>query len=311
MIEILDAGPQTTVQDLGRCGQLRSGIPPSGAMDRFAFVVANRLAGNGDTAAALECTLLGPRFAVATTCAIAVTGAAMPIAVNGVEAPAWTTLVLHPGDVVKLGSARAGLRAYVAFGGGLDVPLALGSRATYLRGGLGGLHGRSLKKGDRLNIVRCCVPARRRVRRDALPSYPSEVSLRAILGPQHDRFTAAGIAAFCSGAYELLPQSDRMGVRLRGERIEHARGHDIVSDGIALGSVQVPGDGQPIVLMADRQSTGGYTKLATVCSFDIGRLGQLRPGQRVRFSPVSIDEAHRLLRASDEALTRLTLEEIA
>jgi biotin-dependent carboxylase-like uncharacterized protein len=292
MIEIVESGPQTTVQDLGRSGQLRYGIPPSGPMDAFAFIVANRLVGNADGAAALECTLGGPRFRVEARCAIAVTGADMPITLNGETVANWSTLLLEAGDVVKVGNARSGLRSYVAFSGGLDVPLRLGSRATYLRGRLGGMQGRALRKGDRLALLPGELPRLRAVPRAAVPVYEAHAGVHVVLGPQADRFTRAGVDTFLTSVYRVQPQSDRMGVRLQGSRIEHVRGHDIVSDGIALGSVQVPGDGQPIVLMVDRQSTGGYTKIATVCSFDIGRIAQLRPGQTLCFEAIGLEQAH-------------------
>jgi len=311
VIRILDAGPLTTVQDLGRTGQMRYGIPPSGPVDRFAFVLANRLVGNPDTAAALECTLMGPRFEVAAAGAIAVTGADMPVIVNGQAATGWRTIALTAGDVVKLGPARTGVRSYIGFAGGLDVPLVLGSRSTYLRGRVGGLQGRALRKGDELAVLASGAVTPRRVAQDAIPDYSGEPTVRAVLGPQADRFTDDGLRALFGGRYEVLPQSDRMGSRLRGPRIEHARGHDIISDGIALGSIQVPGDGQPIVLLVDRQSTGGYTKVATVCSSDIWRVGQARPGQSLRFQTIPVDEAHRLLRESDTALEAAVREESA
>lgn len=310
MIRILDAGPQTTVQDLGRTGQMRYGIPPSGPVDRFAFVLANRLVGNADGAAALECTLIGPRFEVTAAGAIAVTGADMPVTVNGQRAAGWTTVALKPGDVVKLGPARTGVRSYVGVAGGLDVPLVLGSRSTYLRGRVGGVEGRALRKGDELRVFPSGPGKARRVEQRSIPDYTGEPTIRAVLGPQADRFTAEGLQALFGGRYEVLPQSDRMGSRLRGPRIAHARGHDIVSDGIALGSIQVPGDGQPIVLLVDRQSTGGYTKVATICSSDIWRVGQARPGQSLRFHPIDVDEAHRLLREADRALDAAVREEI-
>ena len=310
MIAIVEPGPLTTVQDLGRFGQLRFGIPPSGSLDRPAFVLANRLVGNPDGAAALECTLAGPRFEVRGPGVIAVTGADVPVSVNGEAAPTWTTVMLKAGDVVKVGTARSGVRAYVAFAGGIDVPLVVGSRATYVRGRLGGLEGRALKKGDMLGLMPSpSGPASRRVRASAIPVAASDTELRVVLGPQDDRFTDAGIATFLGSAYEMQPQSDRMGARLRGPVIEHRTGHDIISDGIALGSVQVTGDGMPIVLLVDRQSTGGYTKVATVCSFDIARLAQVKPGHRVHFRAVTVDEAHRLLRDADRALDNV-LEEI-
>ncbi len=311
MIRILDPGPQTTVQDLGRVGQLRYGVPPSGPMDRFAFVLANRLVGNSDGAAALECTLIGPRIEAEAPCAIAVTGADMPLSVNGAEAPRWATLALKAGDVVKLGPARSGVRGYIAVSGGLDVPLVMGSRATYLRGRLGGVGGRALRRDDRLRPFPAVPPRARRVAARAIPDYGGEPTLRVVLGPQADRFTKEGVGALLGGSYEMLPQSDRMGARLRGPRIAHRRGHDIISDGIALGSIQVPGDGQPIVLLVDRQSTGGYTKLATVCSFDIGRIGQVRPGQSLRFRALTVDEAHGLSRESDAVLDAVFREETA
>jgi biotin-dependent carboxylase-like uncharacterized protein len=305
MIRIAEPGPQTTVQDLGRLGQLRHGIPPSGPVDARAFRIANRLVGNPDGAAGLECTLMGPRFSAETPCAIAVTGAEVPVTVNGEPAPTDATLVLNRGDAVRIGAARAGVRAYVAFSGGIDVPLALGSRATFLRGRLGGVEGRGLKRDDVLRLLPAPVPLPRALNPAPSTVLEAEPEIRVVLGPDVERFTDEGVAAFLSGPYELLPQSDRMGARLKGPRIAHARGHDIISDGIALGSIQVPGDGQPIVLLVDRQSTGGYTKLATVCSFDIGRIGQVKPGQRVRFRAIPIAEAHRLRRAWDAELAEI------
>jgi biotin-dependent carboxylase-like uncharacterized protein len=306
VITILDAGPQTTVQDLGRFGALRYGIPPSGPIDRSAFVLSNRLVGNSDGAAALECTIVGPRFRVDKACALAVTGAEMPVTVNGAQAPRWATLLVAPGALVKLGAAPAGVRAYIAFSGGLDVPLVMGSRSTFLRGKLGGLDGRALRKGDRIRIAPALLPPELRVSKEALCNYSDEPVIRVVLGPQADRFTPEGIAALLGSRYEMLPQSDRMGARLRGAPVSHARGHDIISDGTALGSIQITGDGQPIVLMVDRQSTGGYTKIATVCSFDIGRVAQVKPGRALRFVAVSVEEAHRLLREAEaQAASRL------
>ena len=293
MIRILDGGPLTTVQDLGRPGQLRYGIPPSGPVDRDAFVVANRLCGNDDGAAGLECAYMGPRFTVERACAIAVTGAQAPVTVNGQPAERWTTIPLAPGDQVRVGVPRLGVFTYVAFSGGVDVPLVLGSRSTYVRGRLGGVEGRGLRKDDVLRLFDAAAPSVRGVTPPATDG-DAETIVRVVLGPQADRFTDEGIRTFLESTYEMLPQLDRMGARLKGPRIAHARGHDIISDGTALGSVQVPGDGQPIVLLVDRQSTGGYTKLATVCSFDIGRLVQVKPGRTVRFTAVSVTEAHRL-----------------
>jgi biotin-dependent carboxylase-like uncharacterized protein len=297
VIRILEPGAQTTVQDLGRTGHLRYGIPPSGPVDVRAFVLANRLVGNPDGAAALECTLLGPSVEVGGPCAIAVTGADMPVTVNGAPVASGETIPVAARDIVKVGTAREGVRGYVAFSGGLDVPLVLGSRSTYVRGRLGGVAGRPLRRDDTLRLFAAPrLPVRRRVRRDAVPRLEPEPELAAVLGPQDDRFTREGIETFLEAAYTVLPQSDRMGVRLSGPRVAHSHGHDIISDGIPLGGVQVVGDGQPIVLLVDRQSTGGYTKVATVCSYEIGRLAQVKPGRPVRFRAVDLAEAHRARR---------------
>jgi len=299
---VQDGGPLTTIQDLGRFGHLRVGIPTSGPMDPEAFLLANRLVGNPDGEAGLECTLIGPRVEFADDRLVAVTGADMAPTVNGAPVPAWETVPVKPGDVLRLGPARTGVRAYLAVAGGLETPLVLGSRSTYVRGRLGGLGGRALRRGDRLPLG-AAAPARpRRVRPGHAPMYGGEAAVAVILGPQDDRFTAAGIDAFLTGPYELLPQSDRMGARLKGPFIEHTRGHDIVSDGVPMGGIQVIGEGQPIVLLADRQSAGGYTKIATVCSFHLGRIAQLKPGGRLSFHRVTVAEAHAMLRDSRRAL---------
>jgi biotin-dependent carboxylase-like uncharacterized protein len=264
-------------------------------VDREAFILANRLAGNADGAAALECTFSGPRVEFSDDRLVAVTGADMPVTLDGTPVPRWESFRVRAGSVVRLGAARWGVRGYLAISGGIDTPPALGSRSTYVRGQLGGLGGRALQRADALPLGRGDAGATARLRRERVPDYSAEPEIRVVLGPQDDRFTPAGIAAFLDGPYEMLVESDRMGARLRGPRIEHARGHDIVSDGVALGGIQVIGDGQPIVLLVDRQSTGGYTKIATVCSFDIGRLGQVKPGQRLRFRGVTVAEAHAVL----------------
>ena len=301
-ILIHDAGPQTTVQDLGRRGSLRVGIPPSGPMDREAFLLANRLVGNADDAAGLECTIRGPRIEFADERWVAVTGAVMPVALNGAVMPRWAAFEVEAGDVLRLGPAASGVRGYLAVSGGIDTPPALGSRATYLRGLLGGFEGRALRKGDCLPLGPASGGVPAEVHEERIPDYTIEPTVRVVLGPQDDRFTKRGVAALFDAPYEMTPQSDRMGARLRGERIEHTRGHDIISDGVALGGIQVVGDGQPIVLLADRQSTGGYTKIGTVCSFDIGRVAQVKPGQRLRFRRVSVAEAHEFLRAYKKEL---------
>lgn len=302
-LAVLDPGLKTTVQDLGRPGYLRDGIPPSGPMDREAFLLANRLVGNEDNAAGLECTLWGPKLECRGEGLMAITGAEVDLKINGMRVPRWTALRVKSGDVIHVGQAKAGFQAYLALAGGIDLPPVLGSRATYLRGRLGGLEGRALKKGDLLPLGRLPFPLDglegQTVRPELMPSFSAEVEVRVILGPQDDCFTPEGIAAFLTGPYQVTPQADRMGYRLEGPKVPHKRGHDIVSDGIPLGGIQVVGEGQPIILLVDRQSTGGYTKIATVISLDIGRVAQARPGDQIRFRQISVAEAHRLLREAE------------
>jgi antagonist of KipI len=308
-LALLNAGFQTTIQDLGRYGYLRAGIPPSGPMDRDAFVIANRLVGNDDNAAELECAFLGPRLECRTDAWVAVTGAEVDLRINGKLEVLWTALRIRPGDVIQIGPARNGCWAYLAISGGIDVHPVLGSRSTYVRGSLGGTEGRALKNGDVLPVG--TVLRRqdglegRQILSQYKPSFPAEVEVRVILGPQQDCFTSDGIETFLSSAYEVTHKIDRMGYRLKGAHIAHRTGPDIISDGIPAGAIQVPGDGQPMILLVDRQSTGGYSKIATVISVDIGVVAQTGPGRRIRFRSVTVMEAHHILRQAEVWLTKI------
>ncbi len=293
-ILLRDPGPFTTIQDLGRFGSQSQGVPPAGAADRDALETANLLVGNVPSEACLECTLRGPEFELAGPAAFAVCGADMEVRINGVTAPRWETLYAEAGDVVAVGLAAAGLRGYIAFAGGLEVPVVLGSRSTYTRAGFGGWEGRALRPGDRI-LLRAGPPAggipRRAVPVDLRPAYPDEIHVRAIPSHETSRFEPDSIERFFREAYTVSPQSDRMGCRLDGEPLVHTRGADIVSSGVQTGTVQVPGNGLPIVLLADRQTTGGYTRIAHVVQADLPRLGQARPGCRVRFVRATLQEA--------------------
>ncbi len=302
-IEVLDGGLLTTVQDLGRFGYQRYGVPVSGAMDQFALQAANLLVGNREAAAGLEITLLGPRLRFLAPLAIAVTGADLDASIEGQPCPPWAAVPVRPGSVLSFGSPKDGVRAYVAVAGGVDVPPVLASRSTYLRSRLGGFEGRALKAGDRLRVGAVEAPASAIV--VAPPAYGHGQVLRVLMGPQDDRFTTDGVRTFLSSLYTVTPQSDRMGCRLTGPKIEHVSGPDIVSDGSPLGAVQVAGDGLPIVLMADRGTAGGYTKIATIISVDVGRLAQAAPGDAVRFRAVTIEDAHAALREQDAKLERI------
>ncbi|MEW6045430.1 MAG: 5-oxoprolinase/urea amidolyase family protein [Bacillota bacterium] len=303
VVEVLQPGLLTTVQDRGRRGYQKYGVPPAGAVDEYALRVANCLLGNPDHEAALEATLLGPTLRFEQAGWIAITGADLGARLNDAEVPLWETIPVAEGDILSFDRARWGMRAYVAFAGGIDLPVVLGSRATYARARLGGLDGRPLQKGDRLP-VRGGACSRRRLPQEWVPRYGLE-PIRVVLGPHQDRFTEEGLRAFLSGEYRVLPDSDRMGLRLEGPRVEHVRGADIISGPVCTGAVQVPGNGQPIVLLADRQTTGGYTQIATVITADLYRLGQARPGDAIRFEACSLQQAQRALREPEEHLARI------
>jgi antagonist of KipI len=307
-IEVLAGGMLTTVQDLGRVGSQRYGVPVSGAMDRWSLRAANRIVGNPDGAAALEMTFVGPALRLLDGAMVTLTGADLGPLLDGHPVAAWRSVAVAPGSVLSFAGARDGMRSYLGVAGGIDVPEVLGSRSTFVRSALGGFEGRALRAGDHVAAGSPDLPATARVRRlprHLVPTYGHVHTLRVVMGPQDGAFSADGVRTFLSGAFTLGLQSDRIGCRFLGPRIEHLEGADIVSDGTAFGSVQVTGDGLPIVLMADRGTTGGYAKIATIASVDLPRLAQATPGDRVRFSRISVEQAQALLRESDARLDEI------
>jgi biotin-dependent carboxylase-like uncharacterized protein len=290
-LKIISAGMLATVQDLGRYGFCDRGVPVSGAMDRFALKAGNLIVGNPAGAAAIEATFdgfeaefLGPRN-------FAVTGADLDAALNGRPVLNWRSYPAKPGDVLTLSRTRLGCRAYICVEGGIDVPLVMGSRSTYLRGQFGGFQGRMLQKDD---VIQCGVETGKpagELPSGLIPRYGDAPFLRVVAGPQDDYFTPEGLDAFFSGTYTLTDRWDRMGCALAGPAIAHAKGANIISDGIMAGSVQVPGNSQPMLLLADSQTVGGYPKIATVASFDLPLVAQLTPGCRVRFQAIPFTQA--------------------
>ncbi len=308
LLRVLDGGLFTTVQDLGRFGFQRYGVPVSGAMDRAACLAANALAGNPPDAAVLEMTMVGPRLQFTAPATIAIAGADLGPHLDDEPAPAWRTLKVTGGQTLWFSGPEDGARACLAVLGGIDVPAVLGSRSTYVRSRLGGLYGRRLEDGDELPIGErlAATPSPiRDVPRHERPAYGHDHAIRVVRGPQDDRFTPEGLSTFLSSTYVVTGSADRMGYRLQGPAIAHAGGADIVSDGSPLGGVQVAGDGQPIVLMADRGTAGGYTKIATVITVDTWRLAQAAPGDTVRFREVTLTEAQAALRARTAWLARI------
>ncbi len=296
-LEVVRPGLLTTVQDLGRPGFQRYGVPVSGALDEWGLRVANALVGNAAGEAALEVTGVGPVLKIHGEAVLAVAGAEFALALDRNPIPPFAAFRARDGQVLAFGECRSGARGYLAAAGGIDVPLIKGSRATCLSGRYGGLEGRALRAGDLLPIPQqqpAPNPAAeaRFLPRRLWPQRPSLVELRVVLGPQEDAFTAEGMATFLGSEYRVTAKSDRMGCRLEGPPIAHVKGADIISDAIASGAIQVPGDGKPIVLLADRQTTGGYTKIGAVVRPDLPALAQARAGDRVRFRPVSLADAH-------------------
>lgn len=304
MISVLKPGVLTTVQDLGRTGFRAFGMPTAGAMDVRSHSIANVLAGNSPEAATLEMTLLGGTFRFERPAYVALAGAEMRPKLDGMAVTTWSAFPVEAGSALTLGSATDGCRTYLAVNGGIDVPVVLGSRSTYVRAALGGFGGRALAAGDSVPIrSRPKSPLRARMLPPGLvPPRRQELRLRALLGPQDERFTSEGMATFLGSAYTVTNRNDRMGYTLEGPAIRHADGPDIVSDGLLPGAVQVPGSGMPIVLMADCQTTGGYAKIAAVIRPDLAELAQARRGDTVRFIRCTMDEAVAAHRAEVEML---------
>jgi antagonist of KipI len=305
-------GLLASVQGSGRPGFLRSGIAEGGALDLKSLAIANLLAGNAPGEAGLEMTLAGAELEFTLGNVVAIAGADMEPRLNGEAAPMYRSFAVQPGDVLAFGPARSGCRAYLAFAGGLELPLVMGSKSTNLNCGIGGYRGRGLKAGDFLRFAAPLAPLRIAVRRvEGRRIAPAEgfgspvAVLRVIPGPQAESFTEAGLEAFYGGEYAVTARSDRMGSVLEGPAVGAKGPTDIVSDGIPLGGVQVPSGGQPIAMLADRQTTGGYAKIAVVIDADLGTLAQRRPGDRVAFSRVSLGVAQRASRREAAALAAL------
>jgi len=297
--------PFVTLQDAGRIGWQRFGVSRSGAMDIEALAIANALVGNAPDAAALEFAhAAGEWEAAATSCRVAVTGGRFSLFVDDEPMPAFTTITLTRGQTLRIGGAPDAVWGYLAVAGGFDLPPQLGSLATHCRSGIGGIDGRPVQAGDALPLTAEWVRAEtERSLRE--PPMPHDAPLRVVLGPQDDYFTPDALVTFLSADYSVTHQMDRLGYRLSGPLLAHAKGWNIISDGYVAGSIQVPGSGEPIVLLADAQPPGGYPKIATIITADLARLAQSRPGRTVRFEAVGIEAAQRLRREFVDRLATL------
>ncbi len=309
-IRILSAGLLTTVQDLGRPGFQRYGMPVGGAMDPWSLRCANRLVGNRDDAAALEVTAKGPELRFESGITFAVTGASFRLTLDGADVPMWTRIRTGAGSILKFGARLRGARAYLACAGGIDVPLVMGSRATHIPSQIGGVEGRALRAGDRLR----CGTARSidRDRRDWIDALPPAMrpelipcpTLRVILGPHGDRFAPEALGVLTSSIYTLSPQSDRMGYRLEGPSLDHLNpdAGTMLTEPTPVGAIQVPPNRRPILLMADCQTTGGYPAIAVLIAADRRMAAQLLPGDHIRFTAIDRQEAVRCLAEQSHTL---------
>lgn len=307
MINVIEPGLQTTVQDLGRPMHQINGFPASGAMDQTALQVANLLVGNSPYAAALEFSLTGPTLRFMATTFIALTGAEFNAQLNGQPVKGYRCLQVHTGDILKIGPAIRGRIGYLAVAGGLHLPLVLDSRSTTLRLKLGGMDGRALVSGDRLPIE--AKPTlvsyyHRHAPMPELPDLKTPVKIRVLRGPQWEKFDEKDHERFLSGTYTVTNQSDRMGYRLKDDAMQTEQ-ESMLSAATVMGGLQVPANGEPIVLMADRQTTGGYPLLAVVATADLSKLVQCRPKQQIKFELIELNAAQELLKQQQQNLKEL------
>ena len=299
-IHVVYSGPRTMIQDKGRMGYQNLGFAPSGFMDRIGARRANLAVNNDETEAVIEFCVVGPSLYFDAPANIAVSGGDFKIRIGEHFYEADRAVHVEAGHTANIITGTTGTFGYVAVGGGLDIPLVMGSRSTNLRCGIGGYHGRALENGDVLEMRNPRYAAQnlsgRRLPERKLTGPDEVFTARVVPGPQEDSFTERGIRTFYESEYTVSNLSDRMGFRLDGNEVETKNGSDIISDGIVLGSIQISGNGMPIVMMADRQTTGGYAKIATLINIDLPQFAQLRPGQKARFVPVTVQEAQRIYR---------------
>ena len=316
---ILGAGLQTTVQDLGRPAFQRDAIPAGGAMDRLACRAANLLIGNDENAAVLETTLLGPAIRFDEETLIGLAGGDLNATIDGRPLSSWRAALVPVGGMLRFGQPANGCRNYIAVAGGIDVPMVFDSRATYLRGGFGGLEGRALRAGDTLRTLRPTAATRAmastvaatetRIARWSLgatlrPHYADRVEVRIVEGAHTSLLSPTSRTTLTGNAFRVSSSSDRMGYRLEGTSMELNHPTELMSEGVAFGTVQLPPGGAPIVLMADRQTTGGYPRIAEVASVDLPLIAQLKPGDTVTFRLISLAEAQRLYLAQEGELAQ-------
>jgi len=314
--EILESGLSTTVQDQGRIGYYRYGIPQGGSMDQYSASLGNRLVGNTPAEAVLECTYIGPKIVTKTAAVIAVTGAPVDVLVNGTPVPQFERIQLEAGDELRFGVIQGGTKYFIAVHGGIDVPEVLGSRSTYPIGAIGGVNGRALAAGDIVPVgagVENGLPLLERIAEDDRPVFSKVVEVRVMLGLYDHNLSENGLDSLLNSEWTLTPVADRMGLRYSGPGVQwkereqpFGAGQDpsnIVDAGYAVGSIQIPGGTQPIILHRDAVSGGGYAMVATVISADMDLVARCAPGTKTRFISVTMEQA---LEARSENAARIT-----
>jgi len=300
---VIAPGPFTTVQDRGRFGYQHVGIPVSGVLDSFACRVANLLVGNPEGSAVLESTIVGPQLAVLCEADIALTGALMGAKLNHKPIKNWKTIRVKPGDMLTFQQVERGCRGYLAVSGGIKVPEIMGSMSTYVGGKIGGYEGRPLKKGDVVGRGNgSMLDAPRYLPEKWIPRYPDKIILRIVTGPQDDHFDE-GIVTLFQSEFMVTPKADRMGYRLHGTPIKHMENvpKSIISEPTMPGGIQVPADGQPIILLVE-QTVGGYTKIGTVISKDLPGIAQAVPGDTIKFERITLEKAHLIYRENEKIM---------
>ncbi|EJR22822.1 biotin-dependent carboxyltransferase family protein [Bacillus cereus] len=308
-VEVLHAGMFTTVQDLGRSHYQQYGVPVGGAMDQSALRMINMLVGNEENEAGLEITIMGPKLLIKKPTLLAIGGADMEPLLNGERIPLWRPILAEEGSMLCFGKVKSGCRAYVTFAGGIHIDRTMGSKSTYIRATIGGIEGRMLKKGDYFQIgaqpemANCFIQDLQKDERiktkwaisnSVLPKYKKHPKLRVIADFEYNQFTEESRKAFFTKEYKVSNHADRMGYRVEGEVLNRIEEKEILSSPVTFGTIQVPNGGQPIILMADRQTTGGYTRIGNIISVDLPLLAQLKPGDYVSFEKITLEEAEQL-----------------
>lgn len=306
-IRIINGGLQTTIQDGGRFGYRRFGIPPGGVMDRYSYSLANWLVANEQDEAVLEITLLGPGIEFLSPATIAITGASLNPHLNGIRISEWEAVRVVKGDLLEFRSPERGTRAYLAISGGFDIEEQMGSRSTYLPVALGGINGKPLKRDDIIPLYpgNPFASKDRKVPKDMIPWYSDETELTVVRGVDYALFTQESTENFFSAAYEVSPDSNRMGYRLKGRMVSTVEDANILSYPIHYGTIQVPGDGHPIIMGADCQTIGGYPQFVNVATVSLHKLGQVKPGDRITFRLTDHEDALRQLRSLEKNMESL------